>query len=159
MTTHFQMSLRQIVTDYDGRSGVPESTFCQDYQGLCMRKQKKKRFVGQQILMLLSQLAHNLCVWTKSWLIDALQNSLLSGEQAPKHQEARQIAAVIATIESRGIKRFLRQVLHLSGKVVFFDKKVVAIVLNPLYPLIDRIKKAFEIFLAPYEITVSLAKT
>jgi len=159
VTTHFQMSLRQIVTDYDGRSGVPESTFCQDYQGLCMRKQKKKRFVGQQILMLLSQLPHNLCVWTKSWLIDALQNSLLSGEQAPKHQEARQIAAVIATIESRGIKRFLRQVLHLSGKVVFFDKKVVAIVLNPLYPLIDRIKKAFEIFLAPYEITVSLAKT
>jgi len=50
-------------------------------------------------------------------------------------------------------------VLHLSGKVVFLEKKVVEIVLNPLYPLIDRIKKAFEIFLTPYEITVSLAKT
>ena len=84
---------------------------------------------------------------------------LLSGEQAPKPSEARRIAATIATIESRGIKRFLRQVLHLSGKVIFFEKKVVEIVLNPLYPLIDRIKKAFEIFLRPYEITVSLAKT
>ena len=109
--------------------------------------------------MLLSQLAHNLCVWAKSWLIDALENPLLSGEQVTKPSEARQIAATIATIESRGIKHFLRQVLHLSGKVIFSEKKVVAIALNPLYPLIDRIKKALEIFLRPYEITVSSAKT
>ncbi len=58
--------------------------------------------------------------------------------------------------KKRGIKRFVRQILSLSGKVVLKDKRVVGIIINPLYPLIDRIKTAFEALLRPFDIYVSL---
>jgi len=45
ITTDMDADLYTIVDDYDGRSGVPESSFCQDNQGLGMRKRRKKSFV------------------------------------------------------------------------------------------------------------------
>ena len=62
----------------------------------------------------------------------------------------------IHTIEARGMKRFLSQILAIKGKVVFNGKKVEQIVLNPLYPLVHRIQTAFEAFLKPYHIRVLL---
>lgn len=159
VTTDPEATVTEAVTDYDKRSGVPESTFCQDYQGLRVRKQRKKGAIGQQVLLLLSQLAHNLCVWIKGWLLDALIAFLLSGEAEPEKDTVELITRTIKTIQSRGIKRLLRQTLWLSGQVVFKGKKVVGIGLNPLYPLIDRITTAFSAFLAPYNIRVSLDET
>ena len=156
VTTRLDAKLNEIVTDYDKRSGVPESTFCQDYQGLSLRKRRKGGFVAQQVLVLLSQLAHNLMVWMKSWLSDALTESLFSGEEEPGERERKSIVLAIKTIQERGIKRFVGQILSLSGRVVFKGQKVVCIILNPLYPLINRIKAAFEAFLKPYEIRVLL---
>lgn len=52
VTTCLNASLIDIVTDYDQRSGVPESNFCQDYQGLSLRKRRKGGFVAQQMLVL-----------------------------------------------------------------------------------------------------------
>jgi len=156
VTTRLDATLDEIVTLYDKRSGVPESTFCQDYQGLAVRKRRKGGFVAQQVLVLLSQLAHNLMVWMKSWLSDALVESLFAGEEEPNEREEKSIVLAIKTIQERGIKRFIRQVLSLSGKVIFREQKVVCIILNPLYPLINRIKTAFEAFLKPYKIGVLL---
>ena len=156
VTTRLDASLCEIVTDYDKRSGVPESTFCQDYQGLFLRKRRKGGFVAQQVLVLLSQLAHNLMVWIKSWLSDALVEALFVGEEEPNERERKSIVKAIKTIQERGIKRFVGQILSLSGQVVFKGKKVVCIILNPLYPLINRIKTAFEVFLKPYKIKVLL---
>ena len=150
------MSLSDIVTLYDKRSGVPESTFCQDYQGLFLRKRRKGGFTAQQVLVLLSQLAHNLIVWMKNWLYDALVESLFSGEQEPGEKQRKSIVLAIKTIQERGIKRFLRQILSLSGKILFKEKKVVVIILNPLYPLIKRIKTALDAFLKHYKIRVLL---
>ena len=65
----------------------------------------------------------------------------------------------IATIQARGIKRLLRELLCLSGKVQFKNKKVVCIILNPLYPLIERIITVFQAFLKPYKIRVLLGET
>ena len=159
VTTDPEATLTETVTDYDKRSGVPESTFCQDYQGLRVRKRQKKGAVGQQVLLLLSQLAHNLCVWVKGWLCDGLIASLLSGEAEPEKETVELVSRSIRTIQERGIKRLLRQTLWLSGRVVFKGKKVVGIALNPLYSLIDRITTAFSAFLAPYNIRVSLDET
>ena len=156
VTTRLDETLDEIVRDYDKRSGVPESTFCQDYQGLAVRKRRKGGFVAQKVLVLLSQLAHNLVVWLKNWLVDALEKSLFSGEEEPTQRERKSIVLAIKTIQERGIKRFLRQILSLSGQVVFKEQKVVCILLNPLYPLINRIKTAFEAFLKPYKIRVLL---
>ena len=74
VTTDMDADLYTTVDDYDGRSGVPESSFCQDNQGLGMRKRRKKSFVAQQMLVLLNQLAHNLIRWVQ---IAANMTSLL----------------------------------------------------------------------------------
>ena len=119
-----------------------------------MRTRRKGGFVACQVLVLSSQLAHNLMVWMKSWLTDALEASLFSGEEEPNEKEREAIALAQKTIQERGIKRFLRQILSLSGCVVVKEQKVVCIILNPLYPLIKRLNKAFEAFLKPYKIRV-----
>ena len=157
--TDTQASLATIVTDYDRRSGVPESTFLKDYQGLKLRRRRKNGFVAQQVLLLLSQLAHNLVIWMKQWLSDAVVSTLMMGEREPKPKRVKQVVLTQKTLGERGIKRFLRQILWLSGRVVFKGKRVVRIILNPLYPLIHRIIMALEAFLKPYEIRVSLDKS
>ena len=73
------MNLAEIVKKYDQRSDVPESTFCQDYQALSLRKYRKSGFVAQQVLVLLAQLAYNLLIWVKDWLAAAPTPLLESG--------------------------------------------------------------------------------
>ena len=63
---------------------------------------------------------------------------------------------VMRTLNGFGMKRFVRQILSLSGKVVMKRGKVLRIILNPLYPLINRIRTAFEALLKPYGIAISL---
>ena len=111
------------------------------------------------MLLLLSQLAHNLMIWMKSWVTDALEESLWREEEAPDEKTTSSLVLARKTLKERGIKRFLRQILFLKGKVVFKRQKVVGIILNPLYPLIHRIKTALEAFLKPYKIWVSLDKS
>jgi hypothetical protein len=154
ITTDMETDLHTIVTDYDGRSGVPESSFCQDNQGLSIRKRRKKSFVAQQMLMLLSQLAHNLILWTQNWMIDAVEQ--VSPPDDEDTTSAVKATSVVKTLRERGMKRFVRQILSLSGKLVMKGEKVVSIILNPLYPLIDRIRTAFEALLKPFNIYVSL---
>ena len=173
VTTDMNADLHATVADYDGRSGVPESTFCQDNQGLGNRKRRKRRFVAQQMLMLLTQLAHNLIRWMQNWLTKAMErlgkyststksSSVSSGTNsddwwvpvsAPIPSDAD---LAIATLNSFGMKRFVRQILCLSGIVVIRKGKVRQVKLNPLYPLISRIAIAFEALLTPYGIAVSL---
>ena len=161
-----EADLQAIVTDYDKRSGVLESNFCQDSQGLSNRKRRKRSFVAQQMLTSLCQLAvvhevtterseHNLIRWIQSWMIDAVENDV-AGDAPSDAQEA---ALVVKTLKERGMKRFVRQILSLSGKVIIKGKRVLRIILNPLYPLINRIRTALEALLKPYGINVSLGKT
>jgi hypothetical protein len=164
--TDMNADIDTTISEYDGRSGVPESTFCQDNQGLGMRKRRKRSFVAQQMLTLLNQLAHNLIRWMQKWLMNAVEDS---AEQSPADSQTwddelhhssnpvpEHIAPVVKTLNGFGMKRFVRQILSLSGKVVMRKRKVLGIILNPLYPLINRIKTAFEVLLKPYGIAISL---
>jgi hypothetical protein len=107
-------------------------------------------------LSIAAGVAHNLIIFLRSWLNDAMEASLFTGEEEPTKAERKAIALAQKTIQQRGIKRFIRQILAISGKVVVKERKVVCIFLNPLYPLINRIKTAFDAFLKPYNITVLL---
>jgi len=171
VTTDMNADSYAIVSDYDGRSGVPESTFCQDNQGLGNRKRRKRGFVAQQILMLLTQLAHNLIRWMQNWLTKAMESSAkystsAMSSSATSSSDDWWVPAsapipsdadlAIATLNSFGMKRFVRQVLCLSGVVVVRKRKVRQVKFNPLYPLISRITIAFEALLTPYGIAVSL---
>lgn len=172
VTTAMNADIQTTVTDYDGRSGVPESVFCQDNQGLGMRKRRKRGFVAQQMLTLLNQLAHNLIRWMQKWLTTAVEQSAM--EQSAVEQSAAESSSsddesdhpgdfvpenavlVVKTLNGLGMKRFVRQILSVSGRVVMKKGKVLQVILNPLYPLINRIRTAFVALLKPYGITVSL---
>ena len=150
VSTNINANLEEIVRAYDKRSGVPESTFCQDYQALSLRKYRKSGQTAQQLLALLAQLAHNLLIWVKAWLTEALQGC---GKKSSRRTKAE------AHLASRGLKRLRRDVLSVPGEVCFKGEKVGGIRLNPLYPLIHHVTTALRPLLKNYNITVLLDKT
>ncbi len=170
VSTDISCDLNHLLCDYDGRSGIPESSFCQDNQGLGLRKRRKRNFVAQQMLILLSQLAHNLIQWIKDWMIKALQQQekmQRKAEQMMKTTSFQQstsennpaIRLAIKSIKERGMKRFVQQIFALNGKIVTRKGEIKQLILNPFYPIIDRIKMALQALLQPYEISVVLGKT
>ena len=76
------------------------------------------------------------------------------GDFVPKNVDP--VDPVVKTLNGLGMKRFVRQILSVSGRVVMKKGKVLQVILNPLYPLINRIITAFVALLKPYGITVSL---
>ena len=81
---------------YDQRGGGIEIEIKEDKQDLNTTKLNKKRFPAQQILSQLEALAHNTLVWARLWLAD----------RCPR-------------IARFSLKRWVRDVLHLNGFVVF----------------------------------------
>lgn len=168
VTTDLECDLNHLLDDYDARSGVPESSFCQDNQGLGLRKRRKRKFVAQQMLVLLSQLAHNLVQWIKDWMIKALQQQekmeqkveqMINFFQPATTENNHRIRLAIKSITQRGIKRFVQQIFALSGKIVTKNGEIKQLILNPFYPIVDRLKMAFQALLQPYEISVILGET
>ena len=159
VTSDMQDDLATVLQDYDLRGGVPENSFCQSNQGLALRRRRKHRFVAQQMLTLLSQLAHNLVRWLKGWMTDALERQIPAESNAESHLLSQPLKLAIRTIKGYGIKRFVRQILGLGGRVLLKGTKVKRLVLHPSYPLIDRIITALEALLLPYQIHIGVGKT
>ncbi len=126
--------------------------------------------MAQQMLTLLNQLAHNLIRWMQKWLMWAVEESAVEESAAefsfsddesdhPSDFAPENADLVVKTLNGLGMKRFVRQILSVSGRVVMKKGKVLQVIFNPLYPLINRIKTAFVVLLKPYGITVSLDET
>ena len=77
---------------YDARGGGVEIDIKESKQGPGVTKRRKKSFAGQQMVMLLGTLAHNVVVWARRWLAD----------EAPK-------------LRRYGVQRIVRDVLAVSG--------------------------------------------
>ena len=133
--TDMEADLLTLLGRYDARSGVPESMFCQDNQGLAQRKLRKQKFEAQQML----------------------SQPLPLVDQSPALPDI--IAQTKKSIEQRGIKRWVRQMFALSGRVVIKRGSVTRLILNAAYPLIDRFVIAFETLLGPYGVHVCIGKT
>jgi hypothetical protein len=168
VSTDISCDLNHLLGDYDARSGVPESSFCQDNQGLGLRKRRKRQFVSQQMLVLLSQLAHNIIQWIKDWMITALQQKEKMQQKAEQMINFFQpattannftIRLAIKSITQRGMKRFVQQLFAISGKIVTHKGEMTKIILNPFYPIVDRLRIALQALLQPYQISVVLGKT
>jgi hypothetical protein len=69
------------------------------------------------------------------------------------------IRLAIKSITQRGMKRFVQQLFAISGKIVTHKGEIKQIILNPFYPIVDRLKIALKALLQPYEISVVLGKT
>ena len=154
VSTDTSTPLKDIVLEYDKRSGAPESSFSQDYQALSLRKYRKAGFIAQQVLLLLAELAHNLMIWMKNWFIDAVETP-----QAPSQKTENAHAKTTQMLQSRGLKRIRRDLFAIPGKVCFEGNKVVGIRINPLYPMITHVSTACKALFQQYEMVVLLDKT
>lgn len=92
---------------YDKRGGAIEIEFKEDKQGFGLTKRNKKRYEAQQIIVLLSALAHNVVVWSREWLSE------------------------VSKIKQHGVLRIVRDVFHVSGFMELGpSNKIKRIVLN-----------------------------
>jgi hypothetical protein len=175
-----------IIHTYDQRVTI-ESSFSQDKQGLGLAKRKKKTMTAQQVLLTISQLAHNLLVWFKVWLIQQGKQFLSivslptveSGLPLPQSEETAPVALMgidtcrgmrppaedkssvsrfIRQLSGYGIVRFIGQIVKISGTVSFSGRKVTDIKLNPLHPLTESVATCLRGMLEPIKIPISLGE-
>src|SRR5437667_11366581 len=119
---------------YDQRGGGVETSFKGDHQGLRSTKRSKKRFEAQQMVILLSSLAHNVVVWAQQWL---------STPSSP--------------VRHYGTLRMVRDVFHVSGFLVSDAlDHLVHIVLNQAAPLAPPLVDAFAKIRGPALVALSL---
>jgi hypothetical protein len=121
---------------YDQRGGGIETANKEDKQGLGLSKRNKKRFEAQQMVVLLSALAHNVLVWARTWL---------AAEQ-PK-------------LAQYGIKRLVRDIWQISGCVEFREStQIVQVVVNQAAPLAVCLVNALRVLLASEGVDINLGQ-
>lgn len=122
---------------YDERGGGVEIEIKESKQGLGVTKRRKKSYTGQQMVMLLGQLAHNVVVWAKRWL----------SEEAPK-------------LRRYGVQRMVRDVLGVSGFVELSQSGTVKrVVLNGASSLGRACVKALQKLLEAEHVRITLGET
>lgn len=127
--------LRAYVNFYDQRGGGVETSFKGDKGGLGMNKRSKKRFAAQQMLMVLGSLAHNVIIWARNWL-------------------------AVPTLHHYGILRMVRDILHISGFLVFDPAdQIIQLVLNQAAPLAPALVHPLRTWLGPTHVVVNLGQT
>lgn len=134
-----QTVLSAYVQLYDERGGAVEIEIKESKQGLGITKRNKKRFAAQAMVMLLGQLAHNLVVWFKRWLMTAEGT---------------------AKLKRYGVPRLVRDVLTISGMVeIGAAQSVTRITLNKVAPLARHCLKALRALLKREHVRVILGET
>ena len=99
--------LLEQVHFYDQRATIESASFRGDKQGLKIGKRRKQSMAGQEMLILLAHLAHNLIVWARGWL----------SETAPK-------------LADYGIKRWVRDLLTMPARLTFKGNVLVKVRLS-----------------------------
>lgn len=106
---------------YDLRDGGLETQNRGDKQGLGLSKRNKRSLAGQELLILLAELAHNLVIWSRDHL-----------------------AAVDPRFRHYGVQRIVRDLFQISGQVTLTPKgQIQQVVLNPAHPYAAAFQKAF----------------
>jgi hypothetical protein len=118
---------------YDSRAVIETASIKGDKQGLGLVKRRKFSLMGQEMLVLLAQLAHNLVEWAKGWL----------AELEPE----------LATF---GIQRWVRDIFSIAGLVVFEANRIVKVRLNQRNRLVRRFHKPIVEYFAKLKIEVAL---
>lgn len=121
---------------YDKRGGAIEIEFKEDKQGFGLTKRNKKRYYAQQMVVLLSALAHNVVVWSREWLNE------------------------VSKIRQHGVLRMVRDVYHVCGFVEIGAKDAIKrIVLNGAAAWARRCANPLRALLKPEHVRVSLGET
>jgi hypothetical protein len=121
---------------YDKRGGAIEIEIKEDKQGFGLAKRNKKRYYAQQMVVLLSALAHNVVVWSREWLSE------------------------VSKIRRQGVLRMVRDVFHVCGFVEVGAKDVInRIVLNGAAAWARRCANPLRALLKQQHVRVSLGET
>jgi hypothetical protein len=135
-----QKVLLGLVYFYDQRGGGIETEIKQDKQGLGLGTRNKKRFEGQQMLVLLGALAHNVLVWSRQ----LMKTEPTEGQAA----------------EPYGMYRMVRDILTMNGLIwLNVSGQITQIVLNQLDPFARNWLKAFDKLLSDTQVGISLGQT
>jgi hypothetical protein len=122
---------------YDRRGGTVEIELKESKQGVGLAKRNKKSYTGQQMVVLLSALAHNCLVWARRWL----------QERAPK-------------LKKYGVQRLVRDLFQVGGQVELEGKNIVKrLVLNEASALARHCVNSLRALLKREHVRVILGKT
>jgi hypothetical protein len=122
---------------YDERGGAIEIEIKESKQGLGIAKRNKQSYAGQQMLMLLGTLAHNVVVWAKRWL-----------------------EAGVEKLKKYGGKRMVRDVFSVSGFVEIDQARgIKRVVINKAAPLARSCAKCLQVLLKREHVEVILDET
>jgi len=122
---------------YDLRGGGLETQNRGDKQGLGLAHRNKRRFLAQEMLVLLAQLAHNVTVWAR----DA-------------------IAKADAAFQRFGVQRVVRDLFHVPGHITFDHRgRLSHIALNWRHPYAPAICSGFRQWLGADKMLFLLDKT
>ena len=124
-----------IAYAYDLRGGGAETQNKSDKQGLGLAKRNKHKFVAQEMLVLLAQLAHNWVIWTRDALVPT----------AP-------------ALAKYGIQRMVRDVFRIPGSIRFDAVGKVHITLSENHPLAPRVLGGFSNWLPRDDLSLNLGK-
>jgi hypothetical protein len=118
---------------YDSRVVIETASIKADKQGLGLTKRRKFSLMGQEMLVLLAQLAHNLVIWAKGWL----------SKLAPQ-------------LHSYGVQRWVRDLLAMAGQVEFKAGRIVKVRLTKRHSLARLFHQPIKQFFAKVAIEVDL---
>jgi hypothetical protein len=121
---------------YDKRGGAIEIEIKEDKQGFGLARRNKKRYYAQQMVVLLSALAHNVVVWSREWLSE------------------------VSKLKRQGVLRMVRDVFHVCGFVDLGAKSTIRrIVLNGAAAWGRRCANSLRALLKQEHVRVSLGET
>jgi hypothetical protein len=121
---------------YDKRGGGIEIEIKEDKQGFGLAKRNKKRYYAQQMVVLLSALAHNVVVWSREWLRE------------------------VSKIKRQGVLRMVRDVFQVCGFVETGARGAIKrIVLNGAAAWARRCANPLRALLKQQHVRVSLGET
>jgi len=109
-TSRTQLGMQEVVDHYDGRAGM-EADLKADKHGLALATIRKHKLAAQQIVVLLTDLAHNVLIWSRRWL-----------------------AATAPRLAGLGIVRLVQEVWAVPGRVKLLEHRLKRVRLQPAHP-------------------------
>lgn len=119
ITTDLEAPPIQVAETYDAR-GAGEVEIQTDHMGLLLRRRRKRRFAAQEMLVLLSDLAHNWLAWFHAWV---LKDSPFS---------------------DFGPKRIVRDLLTIPGEADIVNGELIELRLKASHPYAAAMTEALE---------------
>lgn len=110
---------KQQLHFYDERAAIETASFAADKQELEIAKRRKRSLAGQEILLGLAGLAHNLVIWLRNWL-----------------------SVYDQRLNQYGIKRWVRDWLAIKGRVSLANGQIVKVRLAARHEMVRQFKSA-----------------